>query len=1246
MARLASAERMQFYPLANQDAEYIAQRLRATGAVRLLDPCAGEGEALYYLHRALAQDATVYSYAVELDQFRAEQCAKLPGITTLNSDWQQIVSSNKAIGLLYENPPYDEEAVAVDKEHRKSRMEWTFLKNTEDKLQDGGVLVYVVPMLILAKRSIAEHLAACFDNINIYSVAGDEFYRFKQVILFATKRAKRKEADAATVAMIMQAGAERPIPIDAAPIVMYTVPSVTIPEDKYTFRKKTVTRAEALALIAKYGAQLTREYQDLDNPNTDIQFRPMTPLKKGHIAAMIASGVTPVMNLEGEMLLRGASTKVAVAKDAEGNIVEEGRTDKNAKKEVQQFESNLYILTKDGEYRCINNDPAAFNDLMKDHAGQMLDNITERYHPLYMAPTPAEWEQTGKYMHGKRLPGMRTTGLLNAQRNIVIANTRALREYEHANDVCDMGTGKTGMAIATADMMNAWPVVVFGPGHMVEKWRDEVPLVVEGAKGFIARNIGDVNYFISNYKPGNKWVLIMGYEKAKLGAGPVAVTGTLPGKRLRITEALDEHQNVVGRTASLRPTCPKCGAFITIPKKDQARKCKAVVSSVTKPDGTKEEILCGEPLYQKSRYRRWPLADYIHKQANEFFKMLICDELHKSKSGNTDIARAFHQLNRSCKYTLNLTGTLFGGKSTDLFYLLHKLNKEVRADFGFKEATRWVETYGRLERTLVHSKDDDDGPTRHMSGAKVKAIAPKEKPGISPAVYQHLLKSTVFLRIQDLGYTLPPFEEEIVTLDMTEKQREQYDWFERSLYNTIVEGLTSFSAQDIKISRQLLSVWLTNALMRPDEAFRSTPILWKPPHDKEDKGYHTPWMIRAGQSENYGYTTSDDQARIDAGAIPIPLSPGNHRGYVQTKEVEDYGDSEVMHLYPTCHVDELLPKEEWLVEFCVREKKAKRKTIVGIQQTGTRDIQDRIKNLLARNGIKAEVLPDELKPEKRAAWIEQRAPFIDVLLTNPKKVETGLDLIQFANLIVYELPTSLFTLAQFVRRVWRLGQTQAVKTYYLIYRDSMQHRMLGLIAQKVMAASLLYGDDAGSAMAAEADDDDLNAALAKAVLNGIPIDTGIQAILSPTMQQAKVDDSTIDLDAEDAAALAASIDQEEQDDLLFAEDEEDENGNPLPPKETPISEPAAPHVGMTEAQEERDRAYNTDWMTLWADLAKAQKPAGKGKKKNKIDPVEQLDFFSMVAKSAPPAPERTKANTTFMSTPVFAGKGAQAALFN
>ncbi len=217
MSRLASAEKMQFYPTSLLDVYHICRRLVATGSIRLLDPCAGEGQALAELEAHLKATAkSVTSYAVELDVTRYERCLLRFPNTTLNSDWFQVINSNEAVSLLLANPPYDYEVVSSDDSNKKMRLEWNFLRNAEDKLQPGGVLVFIVPQLVLANKRCANHLAAWYDDINVYSVVDGEFEKFKQVILFGVKRSKRQDPPPQIVARILTAGKKRPKPIDTA----------------------------------------------------------------------------------------------------------------------------------------------------------------------------------------------------------------------------------------------------------------------------------------------------------------------------------------------------------------------------------------------------------------------------------------------------------------------------------------------------------------------------------------------------------------------------------------------------------------------------------------------------------------------------------------------------------------------------------------------------------------------------------------------------------------------------------------------------------------------------------------------------------------------------------------------------------------------------------------------------------------------------------------------------------------------
>jgi len=156
-----------------------------------------------------------------------------------------------------------------------------------------------------------------------------------------------------------------------------------------------------------------------------------------------------------------------------------------------------------------------------------------------------------------------------------------------------------------------------------------------------------------------------------------------------------------------------------------------------------------------------------------------------------------------------------------------------------------------------------------------------------------------------------------------------------------------------------------------------------------------------------------------------------------------------------------------------------------VRQTGTRDIQPRIQRILARHGLRTRILPKSLEPAKRDGWIKKHARDIDVLITNPKKVATGLDLIQFSTIVNYEIDYSLFVMWQSIRRVWRLGQTKPVRILFPVYEGTMEEQALTLMGQKMKAALLLYGDNAASAIADEASDaaGDILSELASTILD-------------------------------------------------------------------------------------------------------------------------------------------------------------------
>jgi hypothetical protein len=90
---------------------------------------------------------------------------------------------------------------------------------------------------------------------------------------------------------------------------------------------------------------------------------------------------------------------------------------------------------------------------------------------------------------------------------------------------------------------------------------------------------------------------------------------------------------------------------------------------------------------------------------------------------------------------------------------------------------------------------------------------------------------------------------------------------------------------------------------------------------------------------------------------------------------------------------------------------------------------------------------------------------------------------------------------QAMKRAYRLGQTQPVEIYFLIYKGAMEAHALNLVGQKMGAALLLYGDNAASAIADEADGDgDVLAELTTKILQGQELASdGITALLQQAM---------------------------------------------------------------------------------------------------------------------------------------------------
>ena len=436
---------------------------------------------------------------------------------------------------------------------------------------------------------------------------------------------------------------------------------------------------------------------------------------------------------------------------------------------------------------------------------------------------------------------------------------------------------------------------------------------------------------------------------------------------------------------------------------------------------------CGGPLWQadKSGPARYPLADYVKHRMKGFFDLLVGDEVHEYKGRGSAQGIAAGVLADVCGKSLSLSGTLMGGYSSTLFHLLYRFSPELRTDFERSDEHRWIQRYGFEEVTV--GKDDDDAVEdgRNSRRRKFRKVV-RERPGLVPSALFHIIGNTVFLRLADVASGLPDYDEQILLSSM-DSEEDATGYSQRSAYNTVYEELRLKLAEALKAgSKRLLATYLQTLLAYPE-------------------------------------------------------------GCTKGETVFDPRSGDVIVQVPPLSEDKLYPKEKALVDLVAAERMEGRRVLVYATHTGTRDITERMDDILTRHGFRVAVMKaDAVAPERREAWVADRVKEgIDVMICHPRLVQTGLDLIDFPTLCWFETDYSVYVMRQASRRSWRIGQTRPVKVVFMAYRNTLQAGALKLVAKKLQSSLAVEGELPEDGLAAYGDDgDDLMMALARKIVSG------------------------------------------------------------------------------------------------------------------------------------------------------------------
>ncbi len=294
-----------------------------------------------------------------------------------------------------------------------------------------------------------------------------------------------------------------------------------------------------------------------------------------------------------------------------------------------------------------------------------------------------------------------------------------------------------------------------------------------------------------------------------------------------------------------------------------------------------------------------------------------------------------------------------------------------------------------------------------------------------------------------------------------------------------------------------------------------------------------------------------------------------------------------------------------MLDLVARELGRRRKVLIFVQNTGSRDVTARLVALLAERGVKGVVLHSSVEARGREAWVEARlTEGVQVLITHPKCVQTGLDLLAFPTLVFYQCEYSAYVVAQASRRSWRIGQRDDVHVYHVVYADSAQENALRLVARKRRAAKLVDGDLDEDGLVAQAEMDGLLKELARSLVDeeaGVVVESAEEAGVVVESAEEILARAHADELADTELIVEAGAD-------AYTADEDDASDAGMPDAATDDA-PSATDLELATA--------GVRTMTLF-DYIAARPTArpSKGKKARASTPAAQLLLFDLFAEQS------------------------------
>jgi superfamily II DNA or RNA helicase len=877
------------------------------------------------------------------------------------------------------------------------RQEVQFLQDATPWLAHNGMLILIIPRKILRLDSFRQHMGVHYSYVDVFDYPSPEKEQFNQVVVIA-----RRDTHGYY---------QRGVPnIDAPFFPELGSKNFNWETPRIDERPKVrVVNFDPEEWVDKLPGYSTQQWQRAMLDQSAQAHTPLMMPRPGHRALLLAAGQLNGYELRPGLLVKGSSEKTKL-------VIPQGDEVLEREKIVTRI-SQLDITNGVFDTWLVHEHQDKTVQWFLEYGDDLSKAIIATHKPLFNGDTTPWAPELAKLRAPGILPGKTTPEFFQLQVEAACAIALRWRKHKNTNVSGEMGVGKTTLGIVASEISKHKKTIVVCPSHLVKKWVRECAIITgQPGVAFLAKKLSDVDRFFAPGAPAR--FLIISKETAKLGAKwrhAFHVKTSLHRKW-----RWDGPEKVQEKLTYVSAHCPTCGETPFFAEE------------------TAIQVSLEQALQNKTKGKCQALTPVKYGVTTaEGAAVAPVFPIPPKKDDDDPRHRCFSSLWQS---------EPLSAKGTKRWALAKYVNTHYPRQYSLITDEAHI---------LAKSDSDQARAVQLLESQAVKTLS------MTGTIYSgrasglfHLLYKT------DGAFRL------LYKYDETQLFVEHHGLFERVFKEE--EYTSTYGYKKGKGSGRLREIPGMSPGMIP-LLLPSTIFLKLKDLDVELPPYreivvslnHDGDVLRQAQllKDNALAVMRKHPELLGQylmACLGYPDAPENEENIVLRDED---GYEEVI-----AHADaipkESYPKDRYVVNTVKNEKEAGRRVLVFFSQTHKRDARMRVQRLLEAEGLKVVVLDSNVTPEKREEWVaEQVEKGFDVMLTNGRLVETGLDLLFAHTIIQYGTEYSINTLRQSIRRSWRLGQTKPVRVIFLIYADTLQENASNLIARKMRAAEQVDGDE-------------------------------------------------------------------------------------------------------------------------------------------------------------------------------------------